>query len=73
MTLTKVALHLPKLADFKSASLEAGISQKRVTAAFLETFPQLFSVHTPAKGGSAVARLKSVSYTHLTLPTKRIV
>ena len=58
VTLTKVALNLPKLGDFKSASLEAGISQKRVTAAFLETFPQLFSVHTPAKGGSAVARLK---------------
>ena len=56
-TLTKIALQLPKLWDFRKASLEAQRNQKRVTIHFLETFPQLFKVSTPKKGGSAVARL----------------
>ena len=56
-TLTKIALQLPKFGDFRKASLEAQLNQKRVTVHFLETFPHLFKVSIPKRGGSAVARL----------------
>ena len=57
-TLTKASIEVKKAGDFAKASLEAGISQKRVMAAFLETFPSMFATTTSKTGGAALVKLK---------------